>query len=165
MSVRLNKTQIDKVSEAEPQCWWLGGVREIPLFQAAKDKSGKFHDNFNVTLFLVRPNDQTLQEEFSRSNMICQVRTTQAQSGTIRPHLSLLSQRGAACESSEESSEEETAVLRRPQAPPAFPCQEQPVVRTLSAHAYPPLAVAVASQPANRLSEMTLSQSSQSTWI
>lgn len=124
MSVRLNKTQIDK---------------------AAKDKSGKFHDNFNVTLFLVRPNDQTLQEEFSRSNMICQ--------------------RGAACESSEESSEEEPAVLRRPQAPPPFPCQEQPVVRTLSAHAYPPLAVAVASQPANRLSEMTLSQSSQSTWI
>jgi hypothetical protein len=121
MSVRLNKTQIDK---------------------AAKDKSGKFHDNFNVTLFLVRPNDQTLQQEFSRSNMICQ--------------------RGAACESSEESSEEETAELRRRQVPPAFPCQE-PVVRTLSAHNYPPLAVAT--EPANRLSEMTLSQSSQSTWI
>jgi len=51
MSVRLNKNQIDK---------------------AAKDKSGKFSDNFNVTLFLVRPNDQTLQAEFSRSNLICQ---------------------------------------------------------------------------------------------
>lgn len=122
MSVRLNKTQIDK---------------------AAKDKSGKFHDNFNVTLFLVRPNDQTLQEEFSRSNMICQ--------------------RGAACESSEESSEEEPQ-LRTRQVAPAFSCQE-PVVRTLSAQAYPALTVAVASQPANRLSEMTLSQSSQSTWI
>jgi len=51
MSVRLNKSQIDK---------------------AAKDKSGKFSDTFNVTLFLVRPNDQTLQQEFSRSNLICQ---------------------------------------------------------------------------------------------
>jgi len=51
MSVRLNKSQIDK---------------------AAKDKSGKFSENFNVTLFLVRPNDQTLQAEFSRSNLICQ---------------------------------------------------------------------------------------------
>ena len=48
-----------------------------PVFticQASKDKSGKFSDNFNVTLFLVRPNDQTLQAEFSRSNLICQVR-------------------------------------------------------------------------------------------
>merc|ERR1719319_1786176 len=51
MSVRLNKTQIDK---------------------ASKDKSGKFSDNFNVTLFLVRPNDQTLQAEFSRTNLPCQ---------------------------------------------------------------------------------------------
>ena len=138
MSVRLNKNQIDKVRETGS-----AGVTKQTffLFQAAKDKSGKFHDNFNVTLFLVRPNDQTLQEEFSRSNMICQ--------------------RGAACESSEESSEEEPAELRRRQVA-AFPCQE-PVVRTLSAHNYPPLSVA--SQPANRLSEMTLSQSSQSTWI
>ena len=63
---------------------------QIPLFQAAKDKSGKFHDNFNVTLFLVRPNDQTLQEEFSRSNMICQVTRTEAQSAITSPHLSLL---------------------------------------------------------------------------
>ena len=136
---------------------------QIPLFQAAKDKSGKFHDNFNVTLFLVRPNDQTLQEEFSRSNMICQV--TRTETTTHHPPSglsSLLTQRGAACESSEESSEEETAELRRRQVPPAFPCQE-PVVRTLSAHNYPPLAVAT--EPANRLSEMTLSQSSQSTWI
>jgi len=52
VSVRLNKSQIDK---------------------AWKDKSGKFSDNFNVTLFLVRPNDQTLQEEFSRSNLVCQM--------------------------------------------------------------------------------------------
>ena len=29
--------------------------------------------SFNVTLFLVRPNDQTLQAEFSRSNILCQV--------------------------------------------------------------------------------------------
>ena len=131
----------------------------LSLFQAAKDKSGKFHDNFNVTLFLVRPNDQTLQEEFSRSNMICQV--SLAAPHLTSPHLSVLPQRGAACESSEESSEEEPAELRRRQVA-AFPCQE-PVVRTLSAHNYPPLTVA--SQPANRLSEMTLSQSSQSTWI
>merc|ERR1719209_1464962 len=51
MSVRLNKSQIDK---------------------ASKDKSGKFSEHFNVTLFLVRPNDQTLQAEFSRSNLVCQ---------------------------------------------------------------------------------------------
>ena len=72
MSVRLNKNQIDKVRETGS-----AGVTKqtLFLFQAAKDKSGKFHDNFNVTLFLVRPNDQTLQEEFSRSNMICQVTT------------------------------------------------------------------------------------------
>merc|ERR1712083_579951 len=36
MSVRLNKSQIDK---------------------AAKDKSGKFSEKFSVTLFLVRPSD------------------------------------------------------------------------------------------------------------
>ena len=156
MSVRLNKNQIDKVRETGS-----AGVTKqtLFLFQAAKDKSGKFHDNFNVTLFLVRPNDQTLQEEFSRSNMICQVTTAP-------PPLSHLSslcspQRGVACESSEESSEEEPAELRRRLAP-AYSCQE-PVVRTLSAHNYPPLTIA--SQPANRLSEMTLSQSSQSTWI
>ena len=46
---------------------------DADLLQAAKDKSGKFSDNFNVTLFLVRPNDQTLQAEFSRSNLVCQV--------------------------------------------------------------------------------------------
>ena len=68
MSVRLNKNQIDKVSSSLLQTTPL-----IPQLQAAKDKSGKFNDNFNVTLFLVRPNDQTLQAEFSRSNMICQV--------------------------------------------------------------------------------------------
>ena len=82
MSVRLNKTQIDKVSEAGPQSSGGKADWQSPLFQAAKDKSGKFHDNFNVTLFLVRPNDQTLQEEFSRSNMICQVTTTQPQPQT-----------------------------------------------------------------------------------
>ena len=81
MSVRLNKNQIDKVRETGS-----AGVTKqtLFLFQAAKDKSGKFHDNFNVTLFLVRPNDQTLQEEFSRSNMICQVTTAPP------PHLSSL---------------------------------------------------------------------------
>lgn len=51
MSVRLKKNQIDN---------------------ADKDKSNKFSDHFNVTLFLVRPNDQTLQDEFWRSNLICQ---------------------------------------------------------------------------------------------
>jgi len=51
MSVRLKKNQIDK---------------------ADKDKSSKFSDNFNVTLFLVRPNDQTLKDEFNRPNTFCQ---------------------------------------------------------------------------------------------
>jgi phosphatidylinositol-3,4,5-trisphosphate 3-phosphatase/dual-specificity protein phosphatase PTEN len=52
MSVRLKKNQIDN---------------------ANKDKfNNKFSDNFNVTLFLVRPTDQTLQDEFTRSNLICQ---------------------------------------------------------------------------------------------
>jgi len=119
MSVRLNKTQIDK---------------------AAKDKScSKFNDNFNVTLFLVRPNDQTLQAEFSRSNMICQ--------------------RGPACDSSEDSSEEEPAELRRKNSshsdlsyPGYQPGYQEPVARTLSAQ-LPPLTVS---------SEIT---QSQSTWI
>ena len=85
MSVRLNKNQIDKVRETGS-----AGVTKqtLFLFQAAKDKSGKFHDNFNVTLFLVRPNDQTLQEEFSRSNMICQV---SSQPSLSPPDLSSLS--------------------------------------------------------------------------
>ena len=48
VSVRLNKSQIDK---------------------ASKDKSGKFSENFNVTLFLLRPNDQTLKEDYSRGQM------------------------------------------------------------------------------------------------
>jgi len=69
MSVRLNKSQIDK---------------------ASKDKSGKFSEHFNVTLFLVRPNDQTLQAEFSRSNLVCQG-----------------AEPAGAEESSEESSEDE----------------------------------------------------------
>merc|ERR1719499_1234808 len=113
MSVRLNKTQIDK---------------------ASKDKSGKFNDNFNVTLFLVRPNDQTLQAEFSRSNMICQ--------------------RGAACDSSEDSSEEEPAELRRKNSSHSdlsYPGYQEPVARTLSAH-LPPLTVCP-TEPTNRLSE------------
>jgi len=50
MSVRLKKSQIDK----------------------EKDKIARFSDNFTVTLFLVRPNDQTLQDEFYRSNLVCQ---------------------------------------------------------------------------------------------
>ena len=69
MSVRLNKNQIDKVRPLQTP------HNLTHHFQAAKDKSGKFNDNFNVTLFLVRPNDQTLQAEFSRSNMICQVKS------------------------------------------------------------------------------------------
>jgi len=79
MSVRLTKNQIDK---------------------ASKDKSGKFNENFNVTLFLVRPNDQTLQQEFSRSNNICQ---RGVESGGVGHEK---------VDSSDESSEEETAELR-----------------------------------------------------
>lgn len=125
MSVRLNKSQIDK---------------------AAKDKSGKFSDNFNVTLFLVRPNDQTLQAEFSRSNLICQ--------RGVDPPPSEATQ-----ESSEESSEEEVE-LRRDERD--FHCQER-VSRTLTAP-LPSLSGMVrnSSEPQQRLSEMAVSQS---TWI
>ena len=53
MSVRLRKHQIDK---------------------ADRGKEGKkFADNFNVTLFLIRPSNQTLQDEFLRPNYIAQV--------------------------------------------------------------------------------------------
>ena len=52
VSVRLNKSQIDK---------------------ASKDKSGKFSENFNVTLFLVRPNDQTLKEDYSRGQVFINI--------------------------------------------------------------------------------------------
>ena len=48
VSVRLNRSQIDK---------------------ASKDKSSKFSDNFNVTFFPVRPNDQALKEDYSRGQM------------------------------------------------------------------------------------------------
>lgn len=100
MSVRLNKSQIDK---------------------AAKDKSGKFSDNFNVTLFLVRPNDQTLQAEFSRSNLVCQGAEPAA----------------AGAESSEDSSEEDEggAVEIRPRAGAQGAHQarvQSTVVRTLT---------------------------------
>ena len=57
----------------DPLALFFSSYFDADLFQAAKDKSGKFSDNFNVTLFLVRPNDQTLQAEFSRSNLVCQV--------------------------------------------------------------------------------------------
>jgi len=77
MSVRLNKSQIDK---------------------ASKDKSGKFSEHFNVTLFLVRPNDQTLQAEFSRSNLVCQGAEPASGGGG-----------GGGGESSEDSSEDECA--------------------------------------------------------
>lgn len=169
MSVRLNKNQIDK---------------------ASKDKSGKFNDNFNVTLFLVRPNDQTLQAEFSRSNILCQRGLGGSGGGG-----------GAGCEvgskheSSEDSSEDEAAELRRRHLTPGTQDQpdtashhsytegrtvisttadrsQLPAVRTLSAH-LPALTVGVApcggsglvrtsTEPQQRLSEMTLSQS---TWI
>lgn len=74
MSVRLSKNQIDKVKPFDQL--WLNHHRFYS--QASKDKSGKFQDNFNVTLFLVRPNDQTLQAEFSRSNMLCQVKLSKS---------------------------------------------------------------------------------------
>lgn len=51
MSVRLKKHQIDK---------------------ADKDSSRKFADKFNVTLFLIRPSNQTLEEEFLRPNSYAQ---------------------------------------------------------------------------------------------
>jgi len=51
MSVRLKKHQIDK---------------------ADKDGSKRFADKFNVTLFLIRPSNQTLEEEFLRPNSYAQ---------------------------------------------------------------------------------------------
>jgi len=127
MSVRLNKSQIDK---------------------AAKDKSGKFSENFNVTLFLVRPNDQTLQAEFSRSNLVCQ-RGAEPLPADSRKE-----------ESSEESSEEETELRRRDTEPgPGHRCQER-VVRTMTAP-LPGLAVSGmvrnSTEPGRTVS--------QSTWI
>jgi len=99
MSVRLNKSQIDK---------------------ASKDKSGKFSDNFNVTLFLVRPNDQTLQDEFSRSNLICQgVEPPGGAEGG--------SQEIEVDASSEESSEEEPE-LRSPRPAPLDDSWKGPLV-------------------------------------
>merc|ERR1719278_324838 len=88
---------------------------------AAKDKSGKFSDNFNVTLFLVRPNDQTLQAEFSRSNLVCQGAEPAA----------------PGAESSEDSSEEDEggAVEIRPRAGAQGAHQarvQSTVVRTLT---------------------------------
>jgi len=130
MSVRLNKSQIDK---------------------AAKDKSGKFSENFNVTLFLVRPNDQTLQAEFSRSNLICQ--------RGVEPLPSSSTQ-----ESSEDSSEEEPE-LRRGERDlgQTFHSQER-VSRTLTAPlpSTLPGIVRNSTEPHHRLSEMGVSQS---TWI
>jgi len=130
MSVRLNKSQIDK---------------------AAKDKSGKFSENFNVTLFLVRPNDQTLQAEFSRSNLICQRGVDPLPSDTTQ-------------ESSEDSSEEEPE-LRRGERDmgQAFHSQER-VSRTLTAPlpSSLPGIVRNSTEPHHRLSEMPVSQS---TWI
>jgi len=130
MSVRLNKSQIDK---------------------AAKDKSGKFSENFNVTLFLVRPNDQTLQAEFSRSNLICQRGVEPLPSDTTQ-------------ESSEDSSEEEPE-LRRGERDmgQTFHSQER-VSRTLTAPLPSSLSGMVrnSTEPHHRLSEMAVSQS---TWI
>jgi len=130
MSVRLNKSQIDK---------------------AAKDKSGKFSENFNVTLFLVRPNDQTLQAEFSRSNLICQRGVDPLPSDTTQ-------------ESSEDSSEEELELRRgEPDLEAHFHCQDR-VSRTLTAPLPTSLSGMVrnSSEPQQRLSEMAVSQS---TWI
>jgi len=164
MSVMLNKNQIDK---------------------AAKDKSGKFTENFKVTLFLVRPNDQTLQAEFSRSNLICQ-RNYGAGVGNISDD--------DKHDSTEESSDEEAAVLRSRSRNLTSDSQSDtishhsyhsagavdtctrhvsvhdpiPAARTLSSH-LPTLHVSHVSgmvrnntEPQQRLSEMTLSQS---TWI
>jgi len=168
MSVMLNKNQIDK---------------------AAKDKSGKFTENFKVTLFLVRPNDQTLQAEFSRSNLICQRNYGGSGAGNICD--------GDKHDSSDESSDEEAAVLRSRSRNLTSDSQSDtishhsyhsagavqdtctsarhvsvhdpiPAARTLSSH-LPTLHVSHVSgmvrnntEPQQRLSEMTLSQS---TWI
>ena len=81
--------------------------------------------SFNVTLFLVRPNDQTLLAEFSRSNILCQV--NRRSGGGTRVLMLLISERtgrfwrsgdagceiGSKQESSEDSSEDEAAELRR----------------------------------------------------
>jgi phosphatidylinositol-3,4,5-trisphosphate 3-phosphatase/dual-specificity protein phosphatase PTEN len=130
MSVRLNKSQIDK---------------------ASKDKSGKFSENFNVTLFLVRPNDQTLQAEFSRSNLICQRGVEPLPSDTTQ-------------ESSEDSSEEEPELRRGERhLEQTFHSQER-VSRTLTAPLPSSLSGLVrnSTEPHQRLSEMAVSQS---TWI
>jgi len=132
MSVRLNKSQIDK---------------------AAKDKSGKFSDTFNVTLFLVRPNDQTLQAEFSRSNLICQ---TQG----VEP---------LTADSSEESSEDEPE-LRREGAMTRGSSEarvQSAVVRTLTAPITGPVhhgMVRNSTEPQGRLG-VSMAVTSQSTWI
>lgn len=129
MSVRLNKTQIDK---------------------ASKDKSGKFSDNFNVTLFLVRPNDQTLQAEFSRTNLPCQA------GEPVEP-----------VESSEESSEEEAELRARPGPPQPQARVQSTVVRTLTAPLPGPVShgmVRNSTEPGSRMA-VTMAVTSQSTWI
>jgi len=127
MSVRLNKTQIDK---------------------ASKDKSGKFSDNFNVTLFLVRPNDQTLQAEFSRTNLPCQA---------PEPPV----------DSSEESSEEEAELRARPGPPQPQARVQSTVVRTLTAPLPGPVThgmVRNSTEPGSRMA-VSMAVTSQSTWI
>jgi phosphatidylinositol-3,4,5-trisphosphate 3-phosphatase/dual-specificity protein phosphatase PTEN len=130
MSVRLNKSQIDK---------------------AAKDKSGKFSDNFNVTLFLVRPNDQTLQAEFSRSNLICQ---------GVEP---------LAAESSEESSEEEQPEFRLgARARNSSQARVQSTMtRTLTAPISGPVhgMVRNSTEPGPGRLGVSMAVTSQSTWI
>ena len=101
--------------------------------------------SFNVTLFLVRPNDQTLQAEFSRSNILCQVNRRSGGGTTVL--MLLIYQRGlggsgggggAGCEvgskheSSEDSSEDEAAELRRRHLTTG--AQDQP--DTASHHSY-----------------------------
>lgn len=121
MSVRLKKNQIDKA-----------------------DKSNKFSDNFNVTLFLVRPNDQTLQEEFTRSNQTCQPTDTGADC-SWRPD----------CDSSEEEEGAESDIVE------GLPSSSV----SATAPGSPPLHGMVRNKtaPAKPLAHLT--SVSQSTWI
>lgn len=151
MSIRLNKSQIDK---------------------ASKDKSGKFSDNFNVTLFLVRPNDQTLQAEFSRSNLYCQ--GVQPLAGDERDGCPPENPRiGGTCDmldhqtldSSEDSSEEEAELrIDRRRGPELTVQLGERVARTLTApiHGMVRNQTEPLSGVGHRLSDMGLSQS---TWI
>jgi len=129
MSVRLNKSQIDK---------------------AAKDKSGKFSDKFSVTLFLVRPSDQTLCEGMeppSSGPLPCSDPL-----GAGEGHARVAAQQS---ESSSDSSDDD---LPPSPGPGSMPRNTHSHIHGMVRNFTEPRAGA----PLNRLSDMALSQS---TWI